>query len=47
VDSFFSTNEMRWLTEKYEEYLYRGDMDEDMWQNAKKYWEFMIRKVSA
>ncbi|WLR54922.1 transglutaminaseTgpA domain-containing protein [Mesobacillus subterraneus] len=47
VDSFFSTNEMRWLTEKYEEYLYRGDMDEEMWQNAKKYWEFMIRKVSA
>ncbi|WP_226679425.1 transglutaminase TgpA family protein [Mesobacillus jeotgali] len=47
VDSFFSTNEMRWLTEKYEEYLYRGDKDEEMWQNAKKYWEFMIRKVSA
>ncbi|MBT2663069.1 transglutaminaseTgpA domain-containing protein [Bacillus sp. ISL-45] len=47
VDSFFSTNEMRWLTEKYEEYLYRGDMDEEMWQDAKKYWEFMIRKVSA
>ncbi|MBT2685920.1 transglutaminaseTgpA domain-containing protein [Bacillus sp. ISL-37] len=47
VDSFFSTNEMRWLTEKYEEYLYRGDTDEEMWQNAKKYWEFMIRKVSA
>jgi transglutaminase-like putative cysteine protease len=47
VDSFFSTNEMRWLTEKYEEYLYRGDMDEEMWQKAKKYWEYMIRKVSA
>lgn len=47
VDSFFSTNEMRWLTEKYEEYLYRGDKDENMWQDAKKYWEFMIRKVSA
>ncbi|GAM16202.1 transglutaminase TgpA family protein [Mesobacillus selenatarsenatis] len=47
VDSFFSTNEMRWLTEKYEEYLYRGDTDEEMWRNAKKYWEFMIRKVSA
>ncbi|WP_226647608.1 DUF3488 and DUF4129 domain-containing transglutaminase family protein [Mesobacillus subterraneus] len=47
VDSFFSTNEMRWLTEKYEEYLYRGNQDENMWQDAKKYWEFMIRKVSA
>ncbi|MEW8969549.1 transglutaminaseTgpA domain-containing protein [Mesobacillus jeotgali] len=47
VDSFFSTNEMRWLTEKYEEYLYRGDQDENIWQDAKKYWEFMIRKVSA
>lgn len=47
VDSFFSTNEMRWLTAKYEEYLYRGEMDEDMWQDAKKYWEVMIRKAGA
>lgn len=47
VDSFFSTNEMRWLTEKYEQYLYRGDMAEEMWQDAKKYWEFMIRKARA
>ncbi|RSD20630.1 transglutaminase TgpA family protein [Mesobacillus subterraneus] len=44
VDSFFSTNEMRWLTAKYEEYLYRGNLDEEMWQDAKKYWEIMIRK---
>jgi transglutaminase-like putative cysteine protease len=47
VDSFFSTNEMRWLTAKYEEYLYRGEMDEEMWQDAKKYWEVMIRKAGA
>ena len=47
VDSFFSTNEMRWLTEKYEEYLYRGEMNEDMWLDAKKHWEIMIRKSGA
>jgi transglutaminase-like putative cysteine protease len=47
VDSFFSTSEMRWLTAKYEEYLYRGNMDEDAWQDAKKYWEIMIRKAGA
>ena len=47
VDSFFSTNEMRWLTEKYEAYLYRGEMNEDMWQDAKKHWEIMIRKAGA
>lgn len=47
VDQFFSTKEMRRLTTKYEKYLYRGDMDEKMWEEAKKYWEFMIRKAGA
>ncbi|WP_079504143.1 transglutaminase TgpA family protein [Mesobacillus jeotgali] len=47
VDSFFSTSDMRRLTAKYEEYLYRGELDEDMWQDVKKHWENMIKKSGA
>ncbi|MCM3125797.1 MULTISPECIES: transglutaminaseTgpA domain-containing protein [Bacillaceae] len=47
VDSFFSTSDMRRLTSKYEEYLYRGELNEEMWQDVKKHWENMIRKSGA
>lgn len=47
VDSFFATSDMRRLTAKYEEYLYRGEREEDMWQDVKKHWENMIRKSGA
>lgn len=47
VDQFFSSKEMRRLTEKYEEYVYRGQSDHEMWENAKKHWEILIRKAGA
>jgi transglutaminase-like putative cysteine protease len=47
VDQFFSSKEMRRLTTKYEEYLYRGNLDEGMWEETKKHWEFLMKKASA
>ncbi|WP_210367624.1 transglutaminaseTgpA domain-containing protein [Bacillus sp. REN3] len=47
VDQFFSTREMRRLTAKYEEYLYRGTVNEGMWEEAKDSWEVLIKKAGA
>ena len=47
VDQFFTSKEMRALTARYEEYVYRGNSDEGMWEDAKKHWEILIRKASA
>lgn len=47
VDQFFSSKEMRRLTTTYEEFLYRGSMEEGVWEEAKKHWEFLIKKASA
>jgi transglutaminase-like putative cysteine protease len=47
VDSFFSTKEMRRLTTKYEQYLYRGSNDEGIWEEARQHWEILIKKASA
>lgn len=47
VDQFFSSKEMRRLTTIYEEYLYRGRAEEGVWEEAKKHWEFLIKKASA
>lgn len=47
VDSFFSSKEMRRLTATYESYLYRGNAQEGIWEEAKANWESMIKKASA
>lgn len=47
VDNFFSSKEMRRLTDKYEQYLYRGSNEEGVWEEMKQHWEILIKKASA
>ncbi|WP_308314945.1 DUF4129 domain-containing transglutaminase family protein [Bacillus sp. V33-4] len=47
IDSFFSSQEMSSLTNKYEHFLYRGTLQEGSWAEMKELWENLIKKTSA
>ncbi|PLR98670.1 transglutaminase domain-containing protein [Bacillus sp. T33-2] len=47
VDGFFSSKEMSRLTSRYEEFLYRGKLQEGSWAESKQLWENLIKKASA
>jgi len=45
VDSFFVSNEMRILTDRYEQYLYRDKLEEGVWLESKREWEVLMRRL--
>jgi transglutaminase-like putative cysteine protease len=45
VDQFFSSRDMRRLTDCYEQFLYRGALAEGTWQKSRGSWEKMIKKA--
>ncbi|MBU8881379.1 transglutaminase domain-containing protein [Bacillus sp. FJAT-29790] len=47
VDQFFSSKEMSSLTLLYEQFIYRGDLKEGSWEEAKELWENLIIKTIA
>lgn len=47
VDECFSTEDMGQLTLKYEQYLYRGRLENDSWRDTKQLWENLIKKTIA
>ncbi|WP_244532695.1 transglutaminaseTgpA domain-containing protein [Mesobacillus persicus] len=47
VDSFFVSNEMRILTDRYEQYLYRDLLKEGVWIDSKKEWEALMKKTAT
>jgi transglutaminase-like putative cysteine protease len=47
VDSHFLGREMRVLTDRYEQYLYRGNLKEGTWSETKEIWEELMKKIVA
>lgn len=47
VDSQLSGREMRFLTEYYEQFLYRGDLKEGTWSETKDAWEELMKKIAT
>ncbi|PLR75569.1 transglutaminase [Bacillus sp. V3-13] len=47
IDSFFSSQEMSNLTDKYEHFLYRGKLEDGSWAEMKELWQNLIKKTSA
>ncbi|MCM3671917.1 DUF3488 and DUF4129 domain-containing transglutaminase family protein [Mesobacillus maritimus] len=47
VDRHFIGKEMRVLTDRYEQLIYRGTMSEGTWEETKVVWETMMRKIVA
>lgn len=47
VDHYFSSGEMSALTSTYEQYLYKGKLQEGSWENTKELWENLIKKTIA
>ncbi len=47
VDSQLSGREMRFLTERYEQFLYRGDLKEGTWSETKDAWEELMKKIAT
>jgi transglutaminase-like putative cysteine protease len=47
VDQFFSSKEMRKLTDSYEQFLYRGTLAEGTWQESRAEWEYIIKKAGT
>lgn len=47
VDETFSTDEMGMMTGFYEQYLYKGVLEENTWRRTKNVWEKLIMKTIA
>ncbi|EIJ79828.1 transglutaminase domain protein [Bacillus methanolicus PB1] len=47
VDTFFSSREMSKLTNRYEQFLYRGKLQTGSWDESKELWENLIKKTIA
>lgn len=47
IDNTFSSNEMGILTARYEQYLYRGTIEEGSWRELKKIWKKLIKMTIA
>ncbi|WP_102272807.1 transglutaminase TgpA family protein [Cytobacillus massiliigabonensis] len=47
VDQFFSTREMGRLTARYEQLVYRGNLQKGSWKETKELWENLIKKTIA
>ncbi|PLS14639.1 transglutaminase [Bacillus sp. M6-12] len=47
VDNYFYSNEMKRLTERYEQVIYRGDATLPAWEESQKLWENLIKKTIA
>ncbi|WP_141434315.1 DUF4129 domain-containing transglutaminase family protein [Bacillus sp. 03113] len=45
IDEFFSTNDMGKLTRRYEQFMYKGSLQEGSWIELKQYWENLIKKT--
>jgi hypothetical protein len=45
VDQFFSSRDMGQLTAQYEQFLYRGELKEGTWAEARPHWESLIKKA--
>ncbi|MBT2758110.1 DUF4129 domain-containing protein [Mesobacillus foraminis] len=45
VDQFFSSRDMGQLTVQYEQFLYRGELKEGTWAEARPHWESLIKKA--
>lgn len=47
IDQYFSSEEMSLLTSKYEQYIYKGSLEEGTWEDTKELWENLIKKTIA
>lgn len=47
IDHIYSSKEMSQLTAKYEEYLYKGYMQKETWEDMRELWENLIKKTTA
>ncbi|RFU69275.1 DUF4129 domain-containing protein [Peribacillus saganii] len=47
VDNYFYSNEMKRLTERYEQVVYRGDATLPAWEESRELWENLIKKTIA
>lgn len=47
IDRFYSTNAMGKLTSRYEQYLYKGSLQEGSWLELRELWEKLIIKTIA
>ncbi|USK55553.1 transglutaminaseTgpA domain-containing protein [Cytobacillus solani] len=47
VDRFFSSREMGRLTARYEQLIYRGNLQKGSWKETKELWENLIKKTIA
>jgi transglutaminase-like putative cysteine protease len=45
VDAQLVGREMRVLTDRYEQYLYRGELKEGTWAETKELWEELMKKI--
>jgi transglutaminase-like putative cysteine protease len=45
VDSFYSTGEMTYLTEMYEQYLYHSNQMEVKWEEVHQLWENLLKRT--
>ncbi|WP_019156967.1 DUF4129 domain-containing transglutaminase family protein [Robertmurraya massiliosenegalensis] len=47
IDYYFSSGEMSALTSTYEQYVYKGKLQDGSWENTKELWENLIKKTIA
>lgn len=47
IDQYFQTTEMTRLTLMYEQLVYKGEQNIDHWNDAKKLWENLIKRMTA
>ncbi|WP_031539106.1 DUF4129 domain-containing transglutaminase family protein [Bacillus sp. MB2021] len=47
IDHIYSSDEMSLLTAKYEEYLYKGQLQKGSWEDLRELWENLIKKTTA
>ena len=47
IDHVYETDEMGVLTEKYEEFLYKGQLENGTWDELKELWENLIKRTTT
>lgn len=47
IDQYFSSREMGKLTTQYEQYLYKGEVEEETWIELRELWENLIKKTKG
>lgn len=47
IDTYFGTNTMRVLTEKYERMIYRGENSSADWEEVRELWENLIKRTTG